>query len=145
MSLKNDQETDEAQIKDRVNVFIDLRANKGDSIYNFVGLTENAQGGKLNNKNFAKNASWIIYAVEANPFFDNKLDDMKEKIEKMNHVVHLHKKTAAWVQDGKIDFYLDLDTVNPKNDFWGSSLKKENVFIIFIFQSNFVLLELQIC
>ena len=118
-------ETDEAQIRGQVNVFIDLGANKGDSVYNFVGLTENAQGGKLNSKNFAKNASWIIYAVEANPFFDTKLLEMKKKVEALGHTVHLYNQTAAWVQDGKIDFY--LDTVNPGYDFWGSSLNKNHV------------------
>ncbi len=115
-----------------LNVFIDLGANKGDSIYNFVGLNQRAQGGNFENERFitkktSKKAKWIIYAIEANPFFDSKLAEMKQKVEEMKHKVHLYNQTAAWIQDGTIDFY--LDTVNPQGDFWGSSLSKNHVRI----------------
>ena len=37
-----------------LHVFIDLGANKGDSIYNFIGLNSQAQGGNLDNSKFPK-------------------------------------------------------------------------------------------
>jgi hypothetical protein len=106
------------------NVFIDLGANKGDSILNFVGLSEKAQGG-----NFPKefqNLKWIIYAFEANKHFDKQLIEAKQKIELiLKHEINLFTQTAAWTYDGQIDFY--LDTVNKEADFWGSSLNKNHV------------------
>ena len=61
---------------------------------------------------------------------------MKKKAIEMGHTVHLHRQTAAWIYDGKIDFY--LDTVNKQNDFWGSSLNKEHIvsFNIIIYFVN---------
>ena len=111
-----------------LHVFIDLGANKGDSIYNFIGLNSQAQGGNLDNSNFPKSyktAKWIIYGFEANSFFDNQLLKMKQDVEMLNHKVNLFKSTAAWIYDGTIDFY--LDKVNADNDFWGSSLNKNHV------------------
>ena len=111
-----------------LHVFIDLGANKGDSIYNFIGLNSQAQGGNLDNSNFPKSyktAKWIIYGFEANSFFDNQLLKMKQDVEMLNHKVNLFKSTAAWIYDGTIDFY--LDKVNAGNDFWGSSLNKNHV------------------
>ena len=126
------------------NIFIDLGANKGDSVLNFIGMNLNAQGGNLNaNGLFSKklkNSNWIIYAFEANPYFDEQLLNMKKLVtnSKYNHTVYLYSQTAAWIYDGKIDFF--LDTVNPQMDFWGSSLNKNAVvfflnyfYIIFLF------------
>jgi hypothetical protein len=114
-----------------LHVYIDLGANKGDSIYNFVGINYRAQGGNLlKNQTFPqsfKSAKWIIYGFEANSVFDSRLIKMKEDVEKLNHTIHLYKSTAAWTYDGTIDFY--LDTVNRYNDFWGSSLNKNHVNI----------------
>jgi hypothetical protein len=113
---------------DPVNVFIDLGANKGDSIFNFVGMNKRAQGGNINSETFPqsfKSAKWIIYGFEANSIFDEPLLKMKEEVEKLNHTVHLYKSTAAWTYDGTIDFY--LDKINVKRNFWGSSLNKNHV------------------
>jgi FkbM family methyltransferase len=109
--------------KDSRYVFIDLGANKGDSIRNFLGYTSNALGGKLSKLisiDQVRSKKWLIYAFEANPYFDTNLQDLKEEVENEGHHVFLYKQTAAWIYDGKIDFY--LDTVNRMNDFWGSSL-----------------------
>jgi FkbM family methyltransferase len=110
------------------NVFLDLGANKGDSIVNFLGFTENAQGGKMSNlidMNLVKNRSWIIYAVEANPHFNKALSDLKKQIERDNKIkMQVYNETAAWTQDGFIEFF--VDTVNSGNDFWGSSLNKNH-------------------
>ena len=116
-----------------LHVFIDLGANKGDSIYNFVGLNNEAQGGNFNYSMFPssyKTAKWIIYGFEANSFFDKQLVQMKQDVENLGHSIHLFKSTAAWIYDGTIDFY--LDTVNARNDFWGSSLNKKHVIRIII-------------
>jgi hypothetical protein len=121
-----------------VHVFIDLGANKGDSIYNFVGMNKRAQGGNINSETFPqsfKSAKWIIYGFEANKVFDSRLLKMKEEVEKLNHTVHLYKSTAAWIYDGTIDFY--LDTVNDKNDFYGSSLNENHVNFYFKTFSDF--------
>ena len=75
-------------------VFIDLGANKGDSIYNFVGMNNQAQGGNINSEMFPqsfKSAKWIIYGFEANSVFDSRLIKMKEDVEKLNHTIHLYK------------------------------------------------------
>ena len=123
-----------------LHVFIDLGANKGDSIYNFVGLNSKAQGGNLNSEMFPqsyKTAKWIIYGFEANSFFDDQLVKMKQDVENMGHSIHLFKSTAAWIYDGTIDFY--LDTVNKKKDFWGSSLNNKHVIIIFLLNINIVI------
>jgi hypothetical protein len=53
---------------------------------------------------------------------------MKKKAIELGHTVYLHKQTAAWTYDGKIDFY--LDTINKQNDFWGSSLNKNHQVVI---------------
>jgi FkbM family methyltransferase len=111
------------------NVFIDLGANKGDSVLNFLGLQDVAQGGKLS-KLFKKDSiaskDWIIYAFEANPYFNDILNSLSKEIEqKYPHVsFKLYKETAAWTKNGFIDFY--VDTVNNNTDFWGSSLNKQH-------------------
>jgi hypothetical protein len=115
-----------------VHVFIDLGANKGDSIYNFIGINNRAQGGNINSEMFPqsfKSAKWIIYGFEANKVFDSRLLKMKEEVEKLNHTIHLYKSTAAWTYDETIDFY--LDTINDKNDFWGSSLNQNHVILFY--------------
>ena len=126
-NLNSNKNIDEEKVGEIRNVFIDLGANKGDSIYNFVGLNSGAQGGNFNNSLFPQSfrtAKWIIYGFEANSLFDNQLIKMKQDVEKLNHKVHLFKSTAAWIYDGTIDFYLDT---NNKVDFWGSSLNKNHV------------------
>jgi hypothetical protein len=103
-------------------VFIDLGANKGDSIYNFFGIETNDQSPynfpQLLDRTLVKQVSWIVYAFEANPVFDNDLYEMKNKLNNLGHIVHLFNRTAAWKYDGKIDFYLDL--INVEKNFWGS-------------------------
>jgi FkbM family methyltransferase len=110
--------------KDAKFVFIDLGANKGDSIRNFFGQNEKALGGQLSNLIKLKevlNKKWIIYAIEANPFFDQVLYEMKTNLESnYGHTVFLFNQTAAWKSDGLIDFY--VDEVNIDQSFWGSSL-----------------------
>jgi hypothetical protein len=131
-SLSLNSNNNQEEIGEIKYVFIDLGANKGDSIYNFVGMNNRAQGGNINSETFPqsfKSAKWIIYGLEANSIFDEPLLKMKEEVEKLNHTVHLYKSTAAWTYDGTIDFY--LDTVNDKFDYWGSSLNKNHVILFY--------------
>jgi len=116
-------ETTTKEIYAPKNVFIDLGANKGDSVYNFFGLNAKALGGKLETlveKKLILNKKWIIYAFEANPVFDKNLTDMKSKMISLGHEIYLFNSTAAFTYDGTIDFY--IDTVNSDKDFWGRLL-----------------------
>lgn len=109
-----------------LHVFIDLGANSGDTIYNFVGMNSKSLGGNLNSQNFPKSfkkAKWIIYGFEANSAFDQQLMTMKQDVEKSNHLIHLYNSTAAWIYDGTIDFYVDNNTPG----FVASSINKNHV------------------
>lgn len=125
----NDNRKNQYRIENlKNNVYIDLGANKGDSVYNFFDLNSEAQGGDLKGifKKFSlKNQKWTVYAFEANGFFDESLLAMKTKIESLGHIVYLYNQTAAWKKNGSIDFY--LDTINEDYDFWGSSLNVNHV------------------
>lgn len=119
ISFLNNEKT----TKNKKNVFIDLGANTGDSIHYFFNSTtfkpEFLKGyGSIGDK------KWIVYAVEANPYFNNALDKVKSEIESLGHTVYLYKETAAWIRNEKLTFY--LDTVNKVQNYWGSSLEKDH-------------------
>lgn len=111
-------------------IYFDLGANNGDSVYNF--FNEQLTYPKLLPPNLVNMVDWTVYAFEANPLFDDDLQRMKTKIEAgfgankkspaKERVVKLYKSTAVWVHDGHIEFY--LDTINERNNFYGSSLKR---------------------
>jgi hypothetical protein len=107
-------------------VYFDLGANNGDSIENFLGLTEEAKGGNIRSMfpMWFNRKKWIIHAFEANKLFNDKLMDIKYRAENLGHEVHIYKETAAWIYDGRISFY--LDTINKDNDYWSSSLNKNH-------------------
>ena len=118
---------DQSSNPDRKYVYFDLGANNGDSLANFFGFDEKVfLGWKLNNDRI-NSVNWIVYAFEANPIFNEQLSEMKRRIPSQNSV-HMYNGTAAWIQNGEIDFYLDL--VNSDNEFWGSSLKKTHPDVI---------------
>jgi len=81
-------------------VFIDLGANKGDSIYNFFGIETKDQNPynfpRLIDRSLVNQVSWIVYAFEANPVFDDNLYEMKKKLNDKGHKIHLFNRTAAW-------------------------------------------------
>ena len=107
------------------NVFFDLGTNNGDSVKFFIDKTMRTENESfLKGYGGANNKKWEIYAVEANPYFDKTLDDLKLNCEKLGHIFHLFKQTAAWTKNEKLVFY--LDTVNFYNNFWGSSLLKNH-------------------
>lgn len=72
-------------------------------------------------------ASWDVYAYEANPVFNEVLEETRKKVSQ-KHTVHIYNETAAWTYDGTIDFF--LDTVNKKRHFWGSSLNKNHPDVV---------------
>jgi FkbM family methyltransferase len=112
-------------------IFIDLGANKGDSVYNFIGVDKRANGGDLyykNTLNITDDIEWTIYAFEPNKFFNKQLDEMKKKSEDLGHSLFLFKETAASTFDGKCDFY--IDTYHSNYDFIGSSLNKNHKDVI---------------
>lgn len=83
-------------------VYIDLGANTGNSIYNFLGINEREGGnGKLSaliDKNIVKINKWEIYGIEADPVFDKSLLAMKSDIESWNKniTINLYTSTIAW-------------------------------------------------
>ncbi len=98
-----------------------------------MGITKSAQGGNIRALfPDLKDKKWIIYAFEANKFFDEMLTKTKNNVEKLGHTIYLYKQTAAWIYNGKIDFY--LDTINKQADYWGSSLNKNHHVASFIFK-----------
>lgn len=107
-------------------VFFDLGANKGDSLANFFGLETSGGGGNINSiipKKFIQNNFWIAHVYEANPFFDSRLLAVKKRIPS-RHKVFMNNRTAAWIYDGEIEFY--LDTFAEAFDSLGSSIKREH-------------------
>jgi hypothetical protein len=107
--------------RERKYVFIDLGANKGDSIYNFFGLSEKSHAGdklsSLVSLNIVKNNKWDVYGFEGNPIFDEPLAAMKSDVEKRNKNVniHIYNRTIAWTYDGMIDFHLDIVNTNENS------------------------------
>ena len=128
LNLQNEISTNDT-IK---NVYIDLGSNKGDSVYNFFGLLEKPEGSNLNGQSLFDNEgedsfilkTWDVYAFEANEYFNDQLNEMKNMIESLGHNVYLYDKTAACTFNGFIDFY--LDTKSKYFDYGGSSLKKNH-------------------
>ena len=110
-------------------VFLDLGTNDGQSVKYFINKAPNkknkaplegygALGGKI----------WEIYVVEANPYFNSMLKNLKKYCENLGHTVNLYTETAAWVKNEKLVFY--IDTVNINNNFWGSSLLKQHPDVV---------------
>ena len=75
----------------------------------------------------AENAKWEAHIFEANPTFNSFLNRIGEMVS-VNHTLNLYTETAAWIQDGTIDFY--LDTVNKDHNYWGSSLNENHPDVV---------------
>ena len=104
-------------------VYIDLGVGKGFTAYNFFqNVIKTPEIVTLigEQTNIAA-ISWDVYIVEANPYFDKDLSEIKRVLTAFNHSVHVLNQTAAWTYDGIVPFY--LDTINKANYYWGSSLK----------------------
>ena len=102
-------------------VFFDLGTNNGDSVKFFVDkVVRSDKDSFLKGYGALDNKKWEIYAVEANPYFNKVLADVKVYCEKLGHEFHLYTETAAWTKNEKLVFF--LDTINFHGNFWGSSL-----------------------
>ena len=100
------------------NVYFDLGANDGDSIENFLGVTNKSQGGNIQQKIPAQliKAPWTIYAVEGDSVYDAKLLSIKEKYTNPHEIILLNG-TIATTYDGFVMFYIN------ENNRYGNSIK----------------------
>lgn len=112
----------DSKLKKRV--FIDLGANIGDTVRYFIDDVATDTDELLRGYGAKDRKKWEIYAVEANPFFNKHLDELKEYTENLGHTIYVFKETAAWIEDKQLEFYLDL--INPERNYWGSSLNKNH-------------------
>lgn len=113
-------------------VFIDLGVNVGDSVRYFFSHTINPFGETvMQGYGLKDDIQWIVYAVEPNPAFNSNLDELKV-YEHMGHKINLYKQTAAWIENGQMDFYIDIS--RPGNLQVGSSLLRNHPNVI---DSNF--------
>ena len=104
-------------------VFFDLGTNDGESVRNFIEVRPKKDtDGIIKGYGTLDNKKWEIYAVEANPYFNKILNNLKRDCEALGHTLYLYTETAAWTKNEKLVFY--LDTVNVHGNFWGSSLLK---------------------
>jgi len=74
------------------------------------------------------NEKWIVYAIEGNWVFTDKLIAMKNTIEKMAHEMIIMNGTLGWVYDGNITFFIDKANRQPNQ--LGSSAKENHVEIV---------------
>lgn len=98
------------------NVFFDLGANRGDTVFKFL----DGQVIDLRVIGFKK---WVFHAFEPNPRFTVELKSMERNVSQ-NHEMHLYHNTAAWTYDGFITFYLDTRSKFSE----GSSFLKKHPF-----------------
>lgn len=114
-------------------ILFDLGSNNGDSILSFFELQPRFPQfleGSLTYKRFgpeATAAKWKIYAFEANPKFDSDLDETVARLKQnTKHEIQVFKKTAAWIYDGTIGFYVE----NATGYGLGSSLDKKHKDVV---------------
>jgi FkbM family methyltransferase len=112
----------------RRHAFFDLGTNNGDSVMYFFKsghkiAEQKDEGNMVRNYGSKDGRKWDVYIVEANPFFNKSLEEVKQFCESQGHQVFLFTQTAAWIKNEKLTFY--LDTVNPDKNYWGSSLIKD--------------------
>ena len=106
--------------KIKKHIFIDLGANNGDSIKMFLKIKSYSMRETIKEYT-TENKSWHIYAVEANPYFNEMLKETKIYCENLGHTFYLLSETAASNKNEKVVFYLD-----PNGKRWGSSLIGEH-------------------
>ena len=128
--ILKEHHNDKTDYSKRRHVFLDLGTNNGDSVKFFVDKAEKSNDGYkvLQGYGALDNKKWEIYAVEANPYFNKVLADVKVYCEKLGHTFNLLTETAAWTKNEKLVFY--LDTVNVNVNFWGSSLIKNHPDVV---------------
>eukprot|EP01084_Bolivina_argentea_P193699 332292_1 len=116
------------------NIFIDVGANRGDTILLFLGedLSEYFENNhsannphvNSNNSAYSKDEEWYIYGIEANPYHDKSLHNIQKRLTNNNNKLHmtLFLSTAAWITDGDtLTFHQDLAVTKG---YWGTSIYK---------------------
>ena len=127
--LTNFAPTKDFKTTQKRHIFLDLGANNGDSVKFFIDKADRTiEQSYLKGYGALDNKKWEIYAVEANPYFNKVLADVKVYCEKLGHTFNLLTETAAWTKNEKLVFY--LDTVNKDQDFWGSSLIEDHPDVV---------------
>jgi len=91
-------------------IWIDLGAADGNTLKAFL----NNQYGPVAN---CPNGQWEALLVEANPRFNQPLEQLSQR---WSGMVHLYESTAAYMCPAQTSFY--LDTVTHDHNYWGSSL-----------------------
>jgi len=96
-------------------IFIDLGAANGNTFDRFLNDGYGAV------KNCPSGGAYYAFLVEANPLFNSALGNLQSNysVLESNSVISL-ASTAAYMCDGSTEFY--LDTVDEKENYWGSSL-----------------------
>lgn len=95
-------------------ILYDLGCNNGDSLLSFFGFKPRFPQlieERLTYRSFGKiaeNATWTIYAFEANAKFNKDLDKtIRIFNNSTKHKLNVYKETAAWKYDGTVDFYAE--------------------------------------
>ena len=107
--------------KPQKNIIFDLGANIGDSALLFADPELKCNDcHELKGICTKDNKKWIIYSFEANPRYNQILDNVTQIIQKYGHTHYLFKQSAAWTKNENLTFYLDNGS-----DGWGTSAHKE--------------------
>ncbi|TPX72810.1 hypothetical protein SpCBS45565_g00112 [Spizellomyces sp. 'palustris'] len=103
-------------------IFIDLGANRGDSIRVFQKEPGSKWVQDFPKPYFFEYSDFECYLFEANPLFTKDLEETKTfYAEKEQPVkVHIHPGTIVSTKDGFTE--MAIDTLSVENDFWGSSI-----------------------
>ena len=103
------------------NVIFDLGANIGDSALLFADPEF-----KCNNCHELKgictkdNKNWIMHSFEANPRYNDILDNVTKTVKKYGHTHYLYKQSAAWTKNENLTFYIDDRPLG-----WGTSAHRK--------------------
>ncbi|KAG0043823.1 hypothetical protein BGZ83_011000 [Gryganskiella cystojenkinii] len=101
-------------------IFVDLGANGADSLETFLQSFNAKFSYSFPKPSWANHEDAEIFLFEANPIFNTKLIQAKEKYTARGIKVNIFPSTVVDTEDGIRTFY--LDTVNSEHDYWGSSI-----------------------
>ena len=94
--------------KMRKNVIFDLGANVGDSALLFADPEYKCDNcHELRGICTRFNQTWIIYSFEANPRYNEILDNVTKTVQKYGHTHYLYKQSAAWIRNENLTFYIE--------------------------------------
>ena len=62
-----------------------------------------------------------MYSFEANPRYNQILDNVTKIVQKYGHTHYLYKQSAAWTKNENLTFYMDIGPLG-----WGSTAHKVN-------------------